>query len=76
MSTKLILPRGTFLDHPPRGEKYTLKELQEAVNGYIEIVPLPERPWDRELSGHALVVNEEGKLLWLPRNFVATALLG
>lgn len=44
----------------------SLKQLQEEVNGYIEIVALRD--------GRQLVVNEEGLLLGLPFNPEATAL--
>ena len=40
-----------------------LAELQEAVGGYIEFVYL-HKPMEKE----ALVVNEEGRLLNLPKN--------
>jgi hypothetical protein len=46
----------------------TLKEMQELVGGYIEIVYLPE--------GKCLIINEEGLLLGLPLNQQATELYG
>lgn len=48
----------------------TLKELQSAVGGYIQIVPAFER-----FEGHPCIVicNEEGKLDLLPFNSEATA---
>lgn len=53
---------------PENGEFFTHKELQSFVADgeatYIEIVPLP--------SGKSMVVNEEGKLIGLPKNQLAT----
>lgn len=39
----------------PKGDKFTLKELQDAVGGYIEIVASP-------FPGYICIVDEEGKL--------------
>lgn len=50
------------LDHRP-----TLKEAQEIVGGYIELLPLRK-------SRLTLVLNEEGKLHGLPRNDRASAI--
>lgn len=52
----------------PKGETWTLKELQELVGGYIEIVAVPNHP------GRVLVINENGKLIDLPFNKNATDL--
>ena len=41
----------------------TLKALQQAVGGYIETVTLPR-------TGLVVIVNEEGRLLDLPKNGV------
>lgn len=66
--SKLIPPSGRVLEFPPNnGKNYTLKELQTAVGGYIEVVRLGP-------SGRCLVINEEGKLMQLPFNMRATAL--
>lgn len=51
---------------PENGKTFELKELQEMVGGYIEIVHLP--------SGKEMVINEEGKNLGLPVNRLATEL--
>lgn len=51
---------------PAEGGQFTLKELQNAVDGHIEIVYGPEN------SEYLFVVNEEGKLLDLPFNLQAT----
>lgn len=45
----------------------SLKEAQRAVGGYVEAVTIPE--------GAQVLVNEEGKLLGLPRNASATELV-
>ena len=52
----------------PKGETWTLEELQELVGGYVEIVYPPKHP------GRVLVINENGKLTGLPFNKNATHL--
>ena len=47
-------------------KKPTLEEMQEFVGGYIEVVTLPDY--------RQIVINEEGKLLNLPINMIATNL--
>ena len=44
----------------------TLKEAQEFVGGYVEVITFP--------NGDYLIVNEEGKLMNLPYNPEASAL--
>ncbi|MGN0577346.1 MAG: DUF3846 domain-containing protein [Ruminiclostridium sp.] len=44
----------------------TLEAFQDIVGGYIEVVPLP--------GNIRMIVNEEGKLLLLPKNRAATEL--
>ncbi|MDT3388898.1 MAG: DUF3846 domain-containing protein [Bacteroidota bacterium] len=51
----------------PKGETFSLEELQKFVGGYIEIVYLA----DGKLC---MVVNEEGKINHLPMNPIATRL--
>lgn len=63
---KLLKADGTVADYPPTGKHYTLKEMQAAVGGYIEILHLPQN--------YLMVVNEEGKLERLPINDRATEL--
>ena len=53
---------------PENGSDFSLKELQTMVGGCIEIVNLP--------SGKIMVVNEEGRLIGLPINSIATELYG
>lgn len=43
----------------------TLKEMQKAVGGYIELIHLP-------IENKLLIVNEDGRLLGLARNAAAT----
>ena len=49
---------------PKSGKTFSLSELQDFVEGYIEIVNLRD--------GKIMVVNEEGKLKNLPFNHAAT----
>lgn len=51
---------------PKDGKFFTLKELQDIVKGYIEIVNLQD--------GRLMIVNEEGKLDGLKPNQEATKL--
>lgn len=53
---------------PENGTDFKLKELQEFVGGYIEVVPLG--------NGKIMVVNEEGRLLNLPPNWAVTTRYG
>jgi hypothetical protein len=53
---------------PANGRYFTLEEMQRVVGGRIEIIPL-----DREgLEDRLLVIHEEGKLISLPLNMLAT----
>ena len=52
---------------PANGHDFELKELQQIVGGYIEILPMKD--------GRMMVCNEESKLEGLPRNEQATALI-
>jgi len=63
----LITTDGNARDVEFSGKIANLKELQELVGGYIEIL------WLR--GGKALVVNEEGKIYGLPVNDRATYLI-
>lgn len=45
----------------PQGEYFTLKELQQAVDGYIELVPAP-------FDAYLAIANEDGILIGLPLN--------
>lgn len=61
---KLLQTDGIVQEvQPKNGETFSLKELQEFVGGYIELVTLPD--------DLVLVVNEEGLLHNLPYNGLA-----
>lgn len=51
---------------PENGKYFTLAEWQRFCGGIVQIVPLP--------SGKEMVCNDEGKLIGLPPNRLATAL--
>jgi len=51
---------------PANGSTWSLKELQDFVGGYIEIVRLPAS------FGQVMVVNEEGLLYGLAENPIAS----
>lgn len=63
---ELIIVQSQFghIDITPLNERPTLKQLQDAVGGYIEPVYLP----DLNPEGIVLLVNEEGLLQGLPPN--------
>lgn len=68
MQTVQIKVDGTMKDiKPSKNKQFKLLELQELVNGMIELV---------NISKHRvyMVVNEDGKILDLPINVFATAL--
>ncbi|SRR6266516_689974 len=52
---------------PANGQHFQLAELQQIVEGHIEILPTKD--------GRIMVCNEESKLEGLPRNAQATALI-
>ena len=55
-------------------DRPTLAELHEAVGGYIEYVPITE--WAKQLTGHThMYCNDEGKLMGLPLNHLATEMM-
>lgn len=49
---------------PANGTNFTLEEMQGIVGGYIQIINIG--------NGNVMVINEEGKLLNLPKNAHAT----
>lgn len=78
---KVNLLRGPVVVSPdwsvelyrPKGSVYTLEELQAAVGGMIELVPLPAGG----LGGEAImVVNENGISEGLKLNNLASSLAG
>ena len=48
---------------PSNGKVFTLEELQKAVNGYIQLVPIKEG----EYVGKLMIVDEEGLLKATPQ---------
>ena len=62
---QIIKTNGERVETSPKnGKDFKLEELQEIVNGWIEIVWLP--------NDMVLIVNEDGKPLDLPINQEAT----
>lgn len=67
MQNYIINTREQKIPFEPANKKeFTLKEVQEAVGGYIELIHLNQT--------HYMVVNEEGKLDGLEHNRAATVL--
>lgn len=61
----LLLATGEKREISPRnGKKFSLKELQKHVGGYVELMGFS--------NGHTLVMDEEGRLKGLPMNREAT----
>lgn len=66
---QLIRANGDIKEiEPADRNSFTLKEMQEYVGGWIEVIYLA--------SGEIMVLNEEGKLIELPINEKATELYG
>src|SRR5881398_2792589 len=64
----ILYPDGRQEERQPKnGHNFELKELQQIVEGHIEIVHTKD--------GRLMVCNEESKLLGLLRNEQATALI-
>lgn len=66
-SSRWIKADGRELAISPEASRFTLKELQAAVGGYIEHVNLAHTGTDE-----VMVVNEDGKSLDLPVNKIAS----
>lgn len=64
----IITPNLITSTKPENGADFQLDELKEIVGGWIEIVRCPD-DW-------IMVVNEEGQLLNLPYNPVASLIAG
>ncbi len=56
---------GTVISRKPKGNTFKLAEMQETVNGLIEAIYLPRHKV-------YMIINEEGKLLDLAQNDIAT----
>jgi len=65
----VIEPDGRIHDLERAAEKPTLEELHKAVGGYIEVVRIGVRDT-------LMVVNEEGRLIGLKLNRLASLLYG
>lgn len=63
----LIRAGGTIEPIEGHGATFSLEELQRCVGGYIEVV----RVQDKEKAAY-LIVNEEGLILQLPLNPIAS----
>lgn len=62
---RIIKANGEITEvSPANGKDFKLEELQTIVDGYIEVIWMPE--------DKIMVINEEGKLLKLPVNEKAT----
>lgn len=67
MKAKIIKADGTTIEvEPKNGTDFSLEEMNEIVNGYIEIV------WFHDGSDNIMILNEEGKIEGLPYNHQAT----
>lgn len=64
---RIIKADGTITDYKPAGKRITLEEMQKIVGGYIEIVSLRSEK-------KRMVVNEEGAIIPLKPNFLATVI--
>ncbi|HLZ64356.1 MAG TPA: DUF3846 domain-containing protein [Ktedonosporobacter sp.] len=65
----ILYPDGTSKQvSPANGDNFRLPELQAIVGGHIELI--------NTRDGRLMVLNDEGKLLDLPRNEQATVLAG
>jgi len=65
----IIRANGTTEEvFPSQGKEFTLEELQKAVDGHIEVVPIR----NPVLSDKVMFCDEEGKLKNKPFNFEAT----
>jgi len=64
----LYKANGDIITIKPRGlsKRFSIKELQRAVGGYVECV---------NLRGNYLVVDEDGEAKELPYNFNASAIV-
>lgn len=58
---------GRRIVTPSNGTDFSLEELQGFVGGYIEIIGLG--------NNRLVIVNEEGKILGLPKNIFVTKII-
>lgn len=74
----IIKPNGDWsvMPKPESGDVYSLKEIQNAVGGYVHVVPMPKdmrTPFTRD---RMFFCDEDGLLKKLPVNLYASLLLG
>ncbi len=69
-TAQVMHPDGCITHHNPKGARWTLREVQALVGGYVENVRIPG---DRERTA---LVDEEGMLKELPLNYGASLMLG
>jgi len=74
----VIKANGEWALIPPPKDRgvYTLKELQSALGGYVQVVPLPKDLRSPFVRGRVFLCDEEGLLKKLPVNLTASLLLG
>ena len=68
----IIKTDGTFKIVKPEKKELTLKQLQEAVEGYIELVPI----LDSKYAGNIMFCNEDGIRLKKEFNPYASKIAG
>ena len=65
---QLLKTNGEIIEITPQnGKRFSIKEAQKLVGGYVELVPLKHRK--------QLICNEEGIILGMPYNATATEVL-
>jgi len=73
----VIIKASGEVEIKPRETRPTLEEVQKAVDGYVQLMPLKQFggrfKWHGELA--QMLVNEDGRSKNLPPNKVATQLL-
>lgn len=66
----IIHENGVLSDFRPKGDEFTLSELEKAIGGDIEIIPV--NPWDDII----MVVGEEGLAKGKRHNRLASEMVG
>ena len=65
----IIRPDNSISIIKPQSNRFSLKELQDYVEGYIEYYPTGNKKYD-------IIVNEEGLIMRLPFNTLTSKLFG
>lgn len=68
MKSFVLHENGALVEYKPKGEFFTLAELQAAVGGYVEIIGLPNK--------RVMVIDEEGLPKQLGVNLSASRMYG